>query len=69
MNLRATALTVVLVPLLGAQGAPVVNAPVAPEAIYIGGAGTVPMVAVIDMNGFGQGTGDPAISDARRDVS
>lgn len=32
-----------------------VNAPVAPEAIYIGRAGSV---SVIDLNGFGQGTGD-----------
>jgi len=44
------------------QGAGIINAPVAPEAIYVGIGGAEPGVSVIDMNGFGQGTGDPAIS-------
>lgn len=37
-----------------------VNAPVAPEAIYLGRTGDVRGISVIDLNGFGQGTGDPA---------
>ncbi|MEC7583446.1 MAG: hypothetical protein VYE77_03950 [Planctomycetota bacterium] len=40
------------------QGPGVINSPVAPEAIYIGVGGADPGVAVIDLNGFGQGTGD-----------
>ena len=40
------------------QGPGVINAPVAPEAIYVGVGGADPGVAVIDLNGFGQGTGD-----------
>jgi len=39
-------------------GAGVVNAPVAPEAIYVGIGGATPGISVIDLNGFGQGTGD-----------
>ncbi|MCP4450058.1 MAG: Ig-like domain-containing protein, partial [Planctomycetes bacterium] len=39
-------------------GPGIVNAPVAPEAIYIGRAGQKGGVSVIDLNGFGQGTGD-----------
>ena len=38
-------------------GPGIVNAPVSPEAIYVGVSGTEPGVAVIDLNGFGQGTG------------
>ncbi|RMF96719.1 MAG: hypothetical protein D6741_10770, partial [Planctomycetota bacterium] len=42
-----------------AAGAGLVNAPVAPEAIYVGrSAGDTVGVSVIDLNGFGQGTGD-----------
>jgi hypothetical protein len=37
------------------SGLGLVNAPVAPEALYVGRAGGV---SVIDLNGFGQGTGD-----------
>ena len=44
------------------DGPGIVNAPVAPEAIYIGMGGAEPGVAVIDLNGFGQGSGDPALS-------
>lgn len=39
-------------------GPGIVNAPVAPEAIYVGITGAAPGVSVIDLNGFGQGTGD-----------
>ncbi|MFY9344042.1 MAG: hypothetical protein WAT39_16250 [Planctomycetota bacterium] len=42
------------------EGPGVVNAPVAPEAIYVGIGGAEPGVSVIDLNGFGQGTGDPS---------
>jgi hypothetical protein len=41
-----------------ADGPGIVNAPVAPEAIYVGISGPSPGVSVIDLNGFGQGTGD-----------
>lgn len=40
------------------DGPGLINAPVAPEAIYIGITGAEPGVSVIDLNGFGQGTGD-----------
>lgn len=36
-----------------------VNAPVAPDAIYLARTGASPGLSVIDLNGFGQGTGDP----------
>lgn len=39
-------------------GPGITNAPVAPEAIYVGISGAEPGVSVIDLNGFGQGTGD-----------
>jgi len=39
-------------------GPGIVNAPVAPEAIYIGVGGAEPGISVLDLNGFGQGTGD-----------
>lgn len=44
------------------EGPGIVNAPVAPEAIYIGIGGAEPGVSVIDLNGFGQGTGDPTVT-------
>ncbi len=40
------------------KGPGLVNAPVAPEAIYVGRGGDSPGLSVIDLNGFGQGTGD-----------
>ncbi len=43
-----------------AAGQGIVNAPVAPEAIYVGIGGSDPGVSVIDLNGIGQGTGDLA---------
>ncbi|MFK7743257.1 MAG: hypothetical protein AB8H80_23275 [Planctomycetota bacterium] len=39
-------------------GPGIVNAPVAPEAVYVGIGGAQPGVSVIDLNGLGQGTGD-----------
>jgi hypothetical protein len=44
------------------DGPGIVNAPVAPEAIYVGIGGAEPGVGVIDLNGFGQGTGSLATS-------
>lgn len=41
------------------MGMPIVNAPVAPEAIYVGRAGTEGGLSIIDLNGFGAGTGNP----------
>jgi len=41
------------------EGPGLVNAPVAPEAILVGRVGAVPSISVIDLNGFGQSTGDP----------
>ncbi len=44
------------------EGPGFVNAPVAPQAIYVGRGGSSTGVSIIDLNGFGQGTGDPATS-------
>ncbi len=52
-------LALLTVGLNAAAQSPRVNAPVAPEAIYIGAGGARPGISVIDLNGFGQGTGDP----------
>jgi len=41
------------------EGPGLVNAPVAPDAIYAGLRGGTSALSVIDLNGFGQGTGDP----------
>ncbi len=38
-------------------GAPIVNAPVAPDVIYVGRSSN--SISVIDLNGFGGGTGNP----------
>ncbi|MGA0867545.1 MAG: Ig-like domain-containing protein [Planctomycetota bacterium] len=38
------------------EGPGIVNAPVAPDAIYVGIGGAQPGVSVIDLNGYGQGT-------------
>lgn len=43
-----------------AAGQGIVNAPVAPEAIYVGIGGSDPGLSVIDINGIGNGTGDLA---------
>ena len=42
------------------DGPGIVNAPVAPEAIYVGIGGAEPGLAVIDLDGAGQSTGDPS---------
>ncbi len=46
-------------------GPGLVNAPVAPDAIYVGAAGAKPGLSVIDLNGFGQGTGNPTYDEAQ----
>jgi len=42
------------------EGPGLVNAPVSPDTIYVGRAGAVPGLSVVDLNGFGQSTGNPA---------
>lgn len=41
------------------EGPGIVNAPVTPDAIYVGRTGSNQGISVIDLNGFGQGTGNP----------
>jgi len=40
-------------------GPGLVNAPVAPDTIYAGRVGALGGISVVDLNGFGQGTGNP----------
>jgi len=40
-------------------GVGIVNAPIAPEAIYVGRGGASATMSIIDTNGFGWGTGNP----------
>ena len=42
------------------EGPGLVNAPVSPDAIYVGRGGATPGISVIDLNGFGGGTGNPS---------
>ncbi|MGK0219065.1 MAG: hypothetical protein ACI9HE_002566 [Planctomycetota bacterium] len=44
-------------------GPGVVNAPVMPDVIMVGRAGANPGVSVVDLNGFGQTTGNPSFID------
>lgn len=41
------------------EGPGLVNAPVAPDAIYVGRLGATPSLSVVDLNGFGASTGNP----------
>ena len=41
------------------EGAGLVNAPVVPDVIYLARGGATPGLSVLDLNGFGQGTGNP----------
>jgi hypothetical protein len=41
------------------EGPGLINAPVTPDAIYVGRSGAIPGLSVIDLNGFGQSTGVP----------
>lgn len=45
-------------------GPGVVNAPVAPDTILAARLGALPGISVIDLNGFGQSTGNPVFSSA-----
>ena len=42
-----------------AAGQGLVNAPVTPDVVYIGRGGATPGISIIDLNGFGGGTGNP----------
>ena len=44
------------------EGAGVVNAPVSPDTIYVGRSGSNAGVSIVDLNGFGQSTGNPVSS-------
>ncbi len=46
------------------RGPGIVNAPVAPDAIYVGIGGPTPGIKVIDLNGYGQGTRGPNVDPA-----
>ena len=46
--------------LLAPLAAQVVNAPVAPDTIYVGRAGGGTSLSIVDLNGFGASTGDPS---------
>jgi hypothetical protein len=50
-------------------GPGLVNAPVAPDAIYIGRSGSDNGISVIDLNGFGAGTGDPTYDDTGNSIT
>lgn len=41
------------------EGPGVANAPVTPDTVYLGRAGAVPGLSVVDLNGFGASTGNP----------
>ena len=41
------------------EGPGLVNAPVVPDVVYVGRVGATPGLSIVDLNGFGQGTGDP----------
>ncbi|HED66102.1 MAG TPA: hypothetical protein ENJ09_11175 [Planctomycetes bacterium] len=43
-----------------AEGPGLVNAPVLPDAVYLGRGGSSGGISVIDLNGFGQGPGNPS---------
>jgi len=49
---------------LTGEGPGLVNVPVTPDAIYLGRSGGNPSLSVIDLNGFGQGTGNPTFDPA-----
>jgi DNA-binding beta-propeller fold protein YncE len=47
------------------EGPGLVNAPVVPDAIYLGRAGSTPGLSVVDLYGFGAGTGNPTYDQTR----
>jgi len=46
------------------EGPGLVNAPVCPDTIYLGRSGAISGVSVIDLNGFGQSTGNPTYNQS-----
>lgn len=46
------------------EGPGLVNVPVTPDAIYLGQTQGSPGISVVDLNGFGQGTGNPTYDQA-----
>lgn len=62
MNSRTRTFFVASAPLLllAPLTAQVVNAPVAPDTIYVGRAGGGASLSIVDLNGFGASTGDPS---------
>ncbi|HEX6883147.1 MAG TPA: hypothetical protein VF530_07180 [Planctomycetota bacterium] len=48
-----------------ADGQGLVNAPVVPDVVYIGRGGATPGISVVDLNGFGGGTGNPTYDQLR----
>ena len=50
------------------EGAGIVNAPVTPDAIYIARGGAIPGISVLDLNGFGAGTGNPTFDPGNPSV-
>ncbi len=46
------------------EGPGLANVPVTPDAVYAGRAGATPGLSVIDLNGFGQSTGNPIYDDS-----
>jgi len=47
------------------EGPGLVNAPVCPDTIYLGRSGAISGVSVVDLNGFGQSTGNPTFNASR----
>lgn len=47
------------------EGPGMVNAPVTPDAVYLARSGALPGISVLDLNGFGQGTGNPTFIEAQ----
>ncbi len=47
------------------EGPGMVNAPITPDAIYLGRGGALPGISVLDLNGFGQGTGNPTFIEGQ----
>ncbi|MFT5155056.1 MAG: hypothetical protein ACI841_005066 [Planctomycetota bacterium] len=54
---------------LTGAGPGIVNAPVTPDAIYLGRTGAVPGLSVVDLNGSGAGTGNPSYSQEPGEVN
>src|SRR5262245_13820676 len=55
----SSATATLLASLVAPSQAPVTNAPVSPDAIYLGRIADRGGLSIVDLNGFGAGTGDP----------